>query len=91
MPAADDVHEWVSFEDPAELRTWVFDATYLRSRHRCIYGEGCQGVLDPKTPKPRITEGIDKHKGNLNVIKHIYRERSTQRRLLAMPALCVPW
>ncbi len=43
---AADVHEWISFEDPTELRTWIFDATYLRSNHRCIYGEGCQGVLD---------------------------------------------
>ncbi len=43
---ADQVHEWISFEDPDELRTWVFDATYLRSNHRCIFGAGCQGVLD---------------------------------------------
>lgn len=42
----DDLHEWISFEDPEEQRTWIFDATYLRSNHRCIYGEGCQGVLD---------------------------------------------
>ena len=41
-----EVHEWISFEDPAEQRTWIFDATYLRSNHRCIYGEGCEGVLD---------------------------------------------
>jgi len=45
-PPADEVHEWISFEDPGEQRTWIFDATYLRSNHRCIYGEGCQGVLD---------------------------------------------
>jgi len=43
---ADDVHEWVSFEDLDESRTWVFDATYLRSHHHCIWGAGCQGVLD---------------------------------------------
>ena len=43
---AEDVHEWISFSDPTEDRTWIFDATYLRSNHRCIYGEGCQGVLD---------------------------------------------
>jgi hypothetical protein len=42
----DDVHEWISFEDPDEQRTWEFDATYLRSHHTCIYGAGCQGVLD---------------------------------------------
>lgn len=41
-----DVHEWVSFEDRGEQRTWVFDATFLRSGWNCIYGNGCQGVLD---------------------------------------------
>ena len=43
---ASDVHEWISFEDPTEDRTWLIDATYMRSSHRCIYGEGCKGVLD---------------------------------------------
>jgi hypothetical protein len=43
---ASDVHEWISFTDPTEDRTWTFDATYLMSNHRCIFGEGCQGVLD---------------------------------------------
>ena len=38
-------HEWVSFEDLEEDRTWVFDVTFLLSRWRCIYGQGCQGVL----------------------------------------------
>ena len=42
---ADDLHEWVSFEDPDEDRTWVFDLTYLTSAWRCIFGDGCQGVL----------------------------------------------
>ena len=38
-------HEWVSFEDPHEARTWVFDVTFLLSRWTCIFGRGCQGVL----------------------------------------------
>jgi hypothetical protein len=38
-------HEWVSFEDPEELRTWIFDVTFLVSRWTCIFGRGCQGVL----------------------------------------------
>ena len=29
-----------------ERRTWVFDATFLRSNWSCIYGAGCKGVLD---------------------------------------------
>ena len=41
----DDLHEWVSFEDPDEERTWVFDLTFLTSPWSCIYGNGCQGVL----------------------------------------------
>jgi hypothetical protein len=41
----EDLHEWVSFEDPNEERTWVFDVTFLTSPWTCIYGRGCQGVL----------------------------------------------
>jgi hypothetical protein len=41
-----DLHEWVSFEDDKESRTWVFDATFLRSNWNCIYGAGCKGVLE---------------------------------------------
>ncbi|HVL29063.1 MAG TPA: hypothetical protein VM390_12995, partial [Acidimicrobiales bacterium] len=37
--------EWVSFDDEAEERTWVFDVTFLLSPWRCIFGAGCQGVL----------------------------------------------
>ncbi|MBA3655572.1 MAG: hypothetical protein H0W70_15420 [Actinobacteria bacterium] len=43
--APDDAHEWVSFEDPDEERTWVFDVTFLLSNWECIFGRGCQGVL----------------------------------------------
>jgi hypothetical protein len=50
-----DVHEWVSFEDADEQRTWLFDATYLRSNHRCIWGAGCQGVLD--APAAELAQG----------------------------------
>lgn len=38
-------HEWVSFEDPNEERTWLLDVTFLESGWECIYGRGCQGVL----------------------------------------------
>ncbi len=40
-----DRHEWVSFEDPDEDRTWVFDLTFLVSNWTCIFGRGCKGVL----------------------------------------------
>jgi hypothetical protein len=40
-----DAHEWVSFEDPDERRTWMFDVTFLESNWECIFGRGCKGVL----------------------------------------------
>ena len=52
---ATEVHDWISFEDPDEQRTWVFDATYLRSNYTCIYGRGCQGVLD--APAAEMEQG----------------------------------
>ena len=47
--------EWISFEDPAEERTWVFDVTFLLSRWTCIFGQGCQGVLTG--PAPELGQG----------------------------------
>ena len=46
-----DAREWVSFEDPDEERTWVFDVTFLTSNWTCIYGNGCQGVLTEPAPE----------------------------------------
>jgi hypothetical protein len=46
-----DAHEWVSFEDEEEERTWLFDVTFLESRWTCIFGAGCQGVLTGPTPE----------------------------------------
>lgn len=45
LTAPADAHEWVSFEDTTEERTWVFDVTFLLSSWECIFGSGCQGVL----------------------------------------------
>jgi hypothetical protein len=50
-----DAREWVSFEDPDEERTWVFDVTFLASNWSCIYGQGCQGVLTE--PAPELVHG----------------------------------
>src|SRR3954470_1549581 len=44
-PDPEDLHEYVSFDDPDEDRTWVFDVTFFLSNYTCIYGAGCQGVL----------------------------------------------
>jgi hypothetical protein len=46
-----DVHEWVSFQDPDEQRTWVFDVTFLTSPWTCIFGNGCRGVLTEAAPE----------------------------------------
>ncbi|MGQ0616723.1 MAG: hypothetical protein ACT4PW_06985 [Acidimicrobiia bacterium] len=51
LPVAGDVHEWLSFEDPDESRTWVFDATFLVSPWTCIFGRGCEGVLSEPAPE----------------------------------------
>lgn len=51
MADALDLHEWVSFEDPDDDRTWMFDATFLMSNWRCIFGSGCQGVHLEATPE----------------------------------------
>ena len=53
--APEDLHEWLSFEDPDEARTWIFDVTFLLSRWTCIYGRGCQGVLTE--PAPELERG----------------------------------
>ena len=53
-PDAPD-REWISFEDPGEDRTWVFDVTFLLSRWECVYGRGCQGVLTG--PSPELEQG----------------------------------
>jgi len=50
-----DAHEWVSFEDRGEERTWLFDATFLTSSWTCIFGRGCQGVLT--APAPELVQG----------------------------------
>jgi hypothetical protein len=54
-PTPIDRHEWLSFEDPDEDRTWLFDLTFLLSRWTCIFGCGCQGVLTE--PAPELVQG----------------------------------
>ena len=46
-----DAHEWVSFEDPDEERTWVFDVTFLLSRWSCIFGAGLPGRAHRAGPR----------------------------------------
>jgi hypothetical protein len=53
--APKDTHEWLSFDDEGEERTWRFDVTFLESRWTCIFGAGCQGVLTE--PSPELVQG----------------------------------
>ena len=46
----EELHEWISFADPDLEQTWMIDATFLRSNWTCIYGNGCQGILDEADP-----------------------------------------
>ncbi len=50
-----DTHEWISFEDEDEERTWVLDVSFLTSNWTCIFGDGCQGVLTG--PAPELVQG----------------------------------
>src|SRR5690606_27125613 len=50
-----DLHEFVTFDAPDEHRTYAFDVTFLTSPWRCIYGQGCQGVLTG--PAPELERG----------------------------------
>jgi hypothetical protein len=50
MTRPTDTHEWISIEDPDELRTWVFDATFLMSTWSCLF-TGCPGILEEPTPE----------------------------------------
>lgn len=36
--------DWLSFEHDGD--TWVFDLNFLLGNWRCIFGDGCKGVLD---------------------------------------------
>ncbi len=51
----EDLHEYVSFDDPDEDRTWVFDVSFLTSPWHCIFGAGCPGILDG--PAPEMVQG----------------------------------
>jgi hypothetical protein len=39
--------EWIEFADPADPEHWIrADLTWLCSRWTCIFGRGCQGVIE---------------------------------------------
>ena len=50
----DEQREWISFEDPTEHRTWLFDVTFLTSNWTCIYGAGCPGTDEHPAPERQL-------------------------------------
>ncbi|MGH9076164.1 MAG: hypothetical protein ACRDY0_01690 [Acidimicrobiales bacterium] len=71
--------EWVSFEDPDEARTWVFDVTFLLSRWSCLFGSGCQGVLTG--PAPELEQGCCSYGAHFTDAADLDRVRSAARGL----------
>ncbi|HAX04776.1 MAG TPA: hypothetical protein DCX77_03790 [Acidimicrobiaceae bacterium] len=54
LTSSNSDREWLSFEDPAEHRTWLFDITFLASAWTCIYGAGCPGVEPEPAPEKEL-------------------------------------
>ncbi|HET9690043.1 MAG TPA: hypothetical protein VFP61_02750 [Acidimicrobiales bacterium] len=72
-------HEWVSFADPAEDRTWMFDVTFLLSPWTCIFGGGCQGVLTG--PAPELEQGCCSYGAHFTDDADVARVRAAAARL----------
>jgi hypothetical protein len=50
------VREWATFPDPRRRHhVWHVDVTFLTSHWRCLYGQGCPGVLTE--PAPELEHG----------------------------------
>jgi hypothetical protein len=78
-PVPGDTHEWVSFEDPDEERTWMFDVTFLLSGWQCIYGKGCQGVLTG--PAPELAQGCCSYGAHFTDDDDVQRVKAAARTL----------
>ncbi len=76
-----DAHEWVSFDDPDELRTWVFDVTFLLSGWECIFGRGCQGVLTG--PAPELVQGCCSYGAHFTGDEDVARVKAAAKQLTA--------
>lgn len=74
-----DTHEWVSFEDPDEMRTWVFDVTFLLSGWECIFARGCQGVLTG--PAPEMVQGCCSYGAHFTDADDVRRVKAVAARL----------
>jgi hypothetical protein len=74
-------HEWVSFEDPDEERTWVFDVTFMLSGWECIFGRGCQGVLTG--PAEELAQGCCSYGAHFTDDDDVRRVKAAAKTLTA--------
>jgi hypothetical protein len=74
-----DAHEWVSFEDPEEQRTWRFDVTFLLSHWECVFGRGCQGVLT--APAPEMVQGCCSYGAHFTNDEDLARVKAAAKKL----------
>lgn len=75
----DELHEWISFEDPDYHRTWMVDATFLRSNWTCIWGRGCKGTLERDAT--RLNHGCCSHGAHMIDAKDVADVKAAVRRL----------
>lgn len=73
------VREWASFEDPDEDRTWLVDVGFLASPWRCIFGQGCRGVLTSAAPE--LAEGCCSYGAHFTGEEDVARVEAAAARL----------
>lgn len=81
MTIPNDAHEWFSFEDPEEMRIWMFDVTFLLSSWTCIFANGCKGVLEYDATE--LVHGCCSHGAHFSGAKDLQRVRRAARTLTA--------
>jgi hypothetical protein len=74
-----DRAEFLSFEDPEQARTWMFDLTFLLSPWKCIYGAGCKGVL--KSDASALQQGCCSHGAHFVTQEDIDKVERAKHRL----------
>lgn len=72
------MHEWVSFED-GDGDTYVFDLTFLTSNWTCVFGAGCQGVLDG--PAAELEQGCCSYGAHFSSDEDVARVKKYVKRL----------
>ena len=61
-----------------EKRQWQIDVTFLASHYRCIFGQGCQGVLTE--PAPELVHGCCSYGAHASDKKDTPQDRAAGRR-----------